>query len=361
MVSYLKRAEAVLREVLSAAAREGKLSGFCIGNTTKVEATGLYFTHIRNTSRLVTGSVIVYEAHHAEEIARLVDGRVQYILVDSEKKTGPDPEAYGPEDCGNIERAVRDVVRHSHVLTFKGNDLTVDSVDCLLVQLVKDPVRGLGGKKVAIVGAGNLGTKLALKLVERGAHVVITRRDKEKLDVIVRALNYIKPLQTVARVIGTTDNEDAACGADILIGIANGIPVITSTMIDRVVPEALIMDAGKGCLFPEAIRRAEERHLTVLRVDVRAGFEGQVAMLLEMERILKGTVGRRDLRGIPIVSGGLLAWEDEIVVDNIHHPTMVFGVADGHGDFVRRLSPEQRENVKILYELIGRQTEALPK
>ncbi len=360
-MSYLKRAEEILEEVLMLAGRGGKLSGFCIGNTSKVDAAGLFFTPIRNTRQLVAGSVIVYEAHHAEEIAKLVDGRVRYIFVDSEKKTGPDPEAYGPEDYGNIERAVRDVVRYSRVLTYKGNDLTVDSIDCLLVQLMKDPIRGLGGKKVAIIGAGNLGSKLALKLVERGANVVITRRDKGKLEVIVRALNYIKPLQTVATVVGTTDNEEAACEANILIGITNGIPVITPAMIDSVAPDALIMDAGKGCLFPEAIRRAVERGLAVLRVDVRAGFEGQVAMLLEMDRILKGTIGRRDLSGIPIVSGGLLAWENEIVVDNVHHPTTIFGVADGRGDFIRQLSPEQKKNVKVLNELIGCQTAALPK
>ncbi len=90
---YLARVDEILEEVGAIAAAEGKQTGFCIGNTTKLNATGLYFTPIRNTSCVVAGSAIVYEAHHAAEIARSVDGRVAYILLDAEKKVGPNPSS----------------------------------------------------------------------------------------------------------------------------------------------------------------------------------------------------------------------------------------------------------------------------
>ena len=352
-MSNIARVEEIVRQVLAMAERERKLTGFCIGNTSKVDSSGLFFTPIRNTAELIAGSVIVYEAHQAAEIAALVDGRVQYLFVDSEKKTGPDPEFYGPGDKGNIERAIRDVVRTSTILTYKGNDLTVDSIDCLLVQLVDDPIRGIGGKKVVIIGAGNLGSKLALKLVERGATVVLTRRNKEKLDAIVTALNFIKPVQTVATVTGTTDSEAAAGGADVLIGMASGVPVITRTMIEGLSSNAVVIDAGKGCLFPDAIQRASERNLKLFRVDVRSGFAGQVAMLLQMARQLGDTIGRRDVNGVHIVSGGLFAWEHEIVVDNVNNPRAVYGVADGRGDFIRALSSAQAASVKAVSDYIA--------
>jgi NAD(P)-dependent dehydrogenase (short-subunit alcohol dehydrogenase family) len=344
--------ERILQKVRAIASRERKLSGFCIGNTTKSNASGLYFSPIRNTSKLVAGSAIVYRARDAIEIARAVDGKVDYILVDSEKKVAPDPETFGSADLGNVEGAVRDVVRYSTVLPFKGNDLTVDAVDCLLAQLVHDPSRGVGGKKVAVIGAGNLGFKLALRLVERGAHVVIARRSKEELDAMVRVLNFVKPAYTAARVRGTTENEEAAADANILIGATNGTAVITEKMVANLAPNALIMDAGKGCLFPEAVKRANELGLTVLRVDIRAGFEGQVAMLLETERIVKTTTGRREIEGIGIVSGGLLGGAGEIVVDNVHRPTSIYGVADGRGDFVRSLAPKQARDVGVIQRYI---------
>ena len=343
--------------MIAIAKKEGKLTGFCIGNTTKVDTHGLFFSPIRNTKQLVAGSVIVYEAHHSEEIARIVDGRVQYILVDTEKKVGPDPKtSYGIGDMGNIEGAVRDAIQHSTLLTYKGNDLTVNSIDCALSQLMTSPIQSMGGKKVTIIGAGNLGAKLALKLVERGAHVVITRRNKKKLEVIVQALNYIKPGNTVAVVEGMTDNELAARDAHLLIGMAVGPPVITETMVSSLAKNAIIMDGGKGCLHPLAVQRAQQRQLKIFRVDIRSGFEGEVAMLLEMHQLLKHTVGRRQFDGIPVVSGGLFAWKDEIVVDNIHHPTAIFGIADGQGDFMRQLSQEQSRNLERLDELIANES-----
>ena len=356
MSSYLREAEVILEEVIRVAAAEAKYSGFCIGNTSKIDSTGLFFSPTRNTDHLVAGSVIVYLPHQAAEIARLADGRVDYILVDAEKKVGPEPDYYGSEDAGNIERAVRQVIRKSRLLTYKGNDLTVESIDCLLTHTIDDPVRGIGGKKVAIIGAGNLGSKLALKLVERAADVTITRRDRQKLDAIVSALNYIKPFHTQARVEGTTDNEAASDGAEVLIGITNGVPVITQSMVDRVAPNCILMDGGKGCLFREAIERAEERNLTVLRVDVRAGFAGQVAILLETERIVRTSIGRREVEGIHLVSAGLLGRKNEIIVDDVHNPRVVYGTANGLGDFVRSLSREQEEQMRSVRMMIGGRT-----
>ena len=252
----------------------------------------------------------------------------------------------------NIESVVRLTVKKTPILGYKGNDLTVDSIDCLLSQTIQDPIRGMGGKRATIIGAGNLGSKLALKLVERGVSVTMTRRDLEKLQTIVRALNYIKPATTVAEVHGSTDNEAACQDADILIGMTNGRAVITPSMINRLADGALVMDGGKGCFYPEALDRAHARNLRILRVDIRAGFEGEVARLLEMERLLKHTLGRRDFNGISIVSGGLLGHVDEIVVDNVNHPKIIFGIANGRGDFIRKPTPQQVQRLEALRDLI---------
>jgi len=177
---------------------------------------------------------------------------------------------------------------------------------------------------------------------------------------MVHVLNSAKPAYTAATVTGATENEEAAAGANILIGATNGAPVITEKMVADLAPDALIMDAGKGCFFPEAVQRANELGLTVLRVDIRAGFEGQVAMLLETERIIKTTTGRREIEGIRIVSGGLLGGAGEIVVDNVHRPTSIYGVADGRGDFVRSLEPKQARDVGVIRRYIEKMSADAP-
>ena len=174
-MDHKERTERLVEEVLDLAARENKLTCFTIGNTAKVDDNGLYFTPVRNTSIMVSTGCIVCGVQQAIDAAKMVDGKVDYIMVDAEKKVSDSMSLSGAP--ANVERAVHEVVKRSTLWIYKGNDIAVEAVDSLLgyLYITKDKLRGLGGKKVTILGAGNLGCKLALKLVERGAEVTITR------------------------------------------------------------------------------------------------------------------------------------------------------------------------------------------
>ena len=340
----------IVLEVNSLARLENKLTGFCIGNTRKVNSTGLYFSPLRKTSRLIAGSVIVYSVDQAVAVARAVDGRVDYVLIDTEKKIST--ELYGADNVGNVERAVRETVKHSRVLTYKGNDLTVDSIENFIVQIMSSYPRGLSGKRAAIIGAGNVGSKLALKLVERGMDVSLIRRDRVKLNAIVNALNIIKPAETIAKVTAGEDNISIAQGADLLVGLTHGTPVITMAMIDALAPGAVLMDGGKGCCEPEAIRQALKKNIPIYRADIRPGFEGHTGLALETEHIVNYALGRAEIDGVPVVSGGLLAGPNEVVVDSIAAPHAVFGIANGLGDFVRVLDHNQAHRLQVVHNYI---------
>lgn len=344
--------EKIVLEVNRLARLESKLTCFCIGNTRKINETGLYFSPIRRTSKLISGSAIVYEVSQAVAVARAVDARVDYVLVDTEKKIST--ELYGPDNVGNVERAVREIVKHSRVLTYKGNDLTVDSIENLIVQILSTYPRGLSGKRAAIIGAGNVGSKLALKLVERGMEVSLIRRDRVKLDAIVTALNIIKPSETIAKVSAGIDNLSIAQGVDLLVGLTQGTPVITRDMVNAVAPGAVMLDGGKGCCELDAIRRAQEKNIPIYRADIRPGFEGHIGMLLETERIVEYALGRTEFDGVAVVSGGLLANHNEVVVDSIVEPHAVFGIANGLGDFVRVLDDKQGHRLQTVHNYINR-------
>lgn len=352
MATLDEEIEQIVLEVNRLARLENKLTGFCIGNTRKINDTGLYFSPLRRTSRLIAGSAIVYVVSQAVAVARAVDGRVDYVLVDTEKKIST--ELYGADNVGNVERAVRETVKKSRVLTYKGNDLTVDSIENLIVQILSTYPRGLSGKRAAIIGAGNVGSKLALKLVERGMDVSLIRRDRVKLAAIVTALNIIKPAETIAKVSAGEDNLSIAKGADLLVGLTQGTPVITMTMIDALAHGAVLLDGGKGCCEPEAIRRAQEKNIPIYRADIRPGFEGHMGMVLETERIVENALGRAEFDGVPVVSGGLLAGPNEVVVDSIAAPYAVFGIADGLGDFVRVLDNKQAHRLQVVQNYILR-------
>lgn len=346
---YIQQLQEVVQKILKIAKEEDKLTGFCIGNTAKMDSNGAYYTPIRNTSIMVTGGIIVYSEKQALDIAKFVDGKVQYILVDAEKKV-PDTMSLSGEPA-NIERAVREIIQKSTLWLYKGNDLSVEAVDNLLSYLTKDDLQGIGGKQTAILGSGNIGSKLALKLVERGAKVVITRRDKKKLTSITRALNYIKPIYTTAEITCTSDNEKAAMGAEILIGVTSN-PIISREMIKNLALNSIVVDVGKGAFQSEAIQIAEEMGIAIYRLDVGAAFEGMIHRLWAMENTLSNKFGRCLFHGETIVSGGLLGRKNEFVVDNVCHPKEIFGIANGKGDFVRELSEEQAMRIEKLQKVI---------
>ena len=79
--------------------------GFTIGTLTEYDRdTNYYLTPIRKSSRLIYTGAIVRNVETAIHLSRIVDERVAYIFVDSEKKMSE--SNYGINDVGNIEKAV---------------------------------------------------------------------------------------------------------------------------------------------------------------------------------------------------------------------------------------------------------------
>ena len=77
-------------------------------------------------------------------------------------------------------------------------------------------------------------------------------------------------------------------------------------------------------------------------------------MVLETERIVKYALGRTEFDGVPVVSGGLLARHNEVVVDSMADPHAVFGIANGLGDFARVLDDKQAQRLQAVHNYINR-------
>ena len=62
--------------------------------------------------------------------------------------------------------------------------------------------------------------------------------------------------------------------------------------------------------------------------------------------------GRAVFDGVPVVSGGLLARADEVVVDSIADPRAAFGLGNGLGDFVRVFTDAQTQRLQTVRDYI---------
>src|SRR5581483_3537718 len=84
----------------------------------------------------------------------------------------------------------------------------------------------------------------------------------------------------------------------------------------------------------------------IYRLDVGGAFAGLVARLRSVEDTLARRTGRKAWGGAMLASGGLLAQAGDIVVDDVHDPRSVYGIANGRGDFVRHPHPVQSRRLR---------------
>ena len=134
--------------------------------------------------------------------------------------------------------------------------------------MVRNHFKILSKKKIAIFGAGNIGFKLGLKLVESGVNVRLFRRNIEKCMHFSNTINLIKPISTLAES-SFSDSPISACyNTDAIIACANEKSVIKKDYLKSMKPQGLIIDLGKGNLDKQSVIYAKNRNIKILRCDI---------------------------------------------------------------------------------------------
>jgi hypothetical protein len=352
---WLDDAEALARDIRERAQKERKMAIFTISSTVKGRGNlRPYLTPIRRIVHGFIGGSVVFSQTQAVLLSRRIDGIVDQILVDAEKKLGIylgidqgllrsfgldiPPAKHNARvnvELGNLSVACQPYIRKSHFQEYKPNDLTVESV----WHFLSGKLGTLSGKRVAIIGCGNIGFKLALKLVECGAHVELVRRDLWRGTLMADVINVVKPESTIAIAHYNPNPLQASLFCDVIIGCTNGIPVITWEMIQSMKPAGIIIDVGKGSIFKEAIKKAIAADIAIIRCDVTSAVDGLISTIKRNKDIQEKEMGRAAVaKGVFVVSGGFLGLSGDIVVDNYRCPALIIGVADGSGDLKRKLT-----------------------
>ncbi len=328
-----------------------KKTVFSISTTAKQEQNP-YLTPVRACKNFVLGGCVIFDQEHLFSLLKNIDGAVDIILSDSEKMIPMDVRKLNSGVINRLDQLeeVRisnvcfQVIKKSHVFEYKPNDLTINSAWSFLSQRLNC----LDEKKICILGAGNIGSKLALKLVECGADVSIYRRNVDKGNIIVDGLNLIKPDCVTKKIQLLSDAEQASSGADVLLGASSGAPIIDENIVRNVRRDCLIVDLGKNNLTENAIKIATENSMNIFRTDVTPAIEAFVHELLKTQDLLKHSCGKKDLGFCNIVSGGYFGRIGDIVVDSIDNPIRVLGVAQGNGLLKQTLNTTDKENIKRL-------------
>lgn len=365
---WLEQAKKLAKNLHSQAQKEGKLAIFTISSTAKERKNSYpYLTPKRDIVHGFIAGSVVFSQTQAILLCKQIDGLVDQVLVDAEKKIsvtlGVDQDMLNHFDLqqpnkkdnarvhvemGNLSAACVPHIKKSHFQEYKPNDLTVEAV----WQLLSNKYKVLSGKKIAIIGAGNIGFKLALKLVESGCHIELVRRDLWRGMIMSDTINIVKPKSTIAIAHYNQDPLQASLFCDALIGCTNGIPAISWKMIQSMKIDGIVVDVGKGSIFKNAIQQAVKHEILIVRCDVSSAIDGLISTIQRNEMIMKQEMGRREIeKGAFIVSGGYMGLADDIVVDNYNSPRYIYGVADGMGDLKTTLSEKDQKNIATIKKL----------
>lgn len=269
-------------------------------------------------------------------IAKVIDGKVDTIFVDAENKL---------LTCQNLFDKVFSVVKKSKIFPIKGNDFTADSAFSVIFTILKNTFR----KKILIVGAGNIGSKVALKLIECGAQVFIINSTKLSTYKRASAINIMKPAECKSQVMPITKGKIPR-NLDCIIGFTRGIPVITKDIVDNLKTGGLLLDGGTGTISKSGIDEAKRKKVMVLRLDIRIGFAYYASFILNTKEFVTKAVGKKKLDGFNIVSGGIIGEKGDIIVDNVRKPSRIIGVSNGTGGVVKNII--HNKNADIVKRLL---------
>ena len=363
--TWLDQAEGLARDIRQRSEAEGIQSFFTIASTVKVrENSSPFLTPIRRLSHGFIGGAVVFSQTQAVLLSKRIDGLVDHILVDAEKKIGINlgfdeyvlqhfnlehpvekHNARVHVELGNLTAACQPLISKSLYGEYKPNDMTVEAVWHFLAQRFGE----LGGKKVAIIGSGNIGFKLGLKLVESGTDVELVRRDMGRCMLMADVINITKPQSTMASAKYNSSPLHAALFCDALIGCTSGSAAITTEMIQAIKPNGIVIDVGKGSIHADAVLYAVENDVPIIRCDISSAMDGLISTFRRNQMIMSRELGRREVEpGLFVVSGGYLGLVDDIVVDNYLVPSQIIGVCDGMGDLKESPSPTDVERLTIL-------------
>ncbi len=289
---------------------------FCLSTTANQNNPPFYFGPIRETEHTIAGNALFRDLTLLPRVVAHFDGLVETFLIDSENKGVVD----------NFAKKAFKLIQKSKVIFYKPNDIAVESLDMFLSVLVPD----LEHIKIVVVGAGNIGSKISLKLIERGANVILCGRDQAKVNAIVDGLNIIK--RGKGKVIQSDNIPDSCKSANVVLGCTAGVQVINTDTVTSLSNRAIIVDAGNGTITEEALIEARKRDVQLYSLSIQGGYQGFIENweftrnhILRLGRKIAG-------QGVTLVTQGVIGAYGDIIVNDLNKTSRVIGVCNGKGD-----------------------------
>lgn len=306
---------------------------FTVGNTRVLDSSSFYLTPTRFIDDLLISGIVLFSETEGSIVFNLLDGKVDFIFVDCEKKSKNNKSGFF-----NIERLSVELITKSKLYFYKGNDVTVDSIDSFIFQFYKSSNQLLGGKNFLVVGIGNIGFKIALKLVERGANVFLKSRNYSKAKLLADTINLIKPSETISLVkVYSPKLKYNAVILSHLKPLADNDDVINKTLCS----DSLMIDVGKGCLTNHQIKLLNDKNIVSYRLDIGETFINQIKLTLSGIKKFNIPKSKKLIEGYSLIEPGIIGKENDVVIDSIKNPKIIYGICNGIGGLTTNIDKSE--------------------
>ena len=332
--------QVLLNDINKISKKEKKNRAFIISNTSD-KKTKKYLTPLRKSSNCIYGGAVVYDDLTTKKICQLLKNKIDYLFVDTEKKASRKKGAI------NIERTVRENISLEKIFYFKANDLTVDAASSFLELLFHDDIRNVSNKKILIIGAGNIGFKLSLKLIERGVKVFLNGKRKVETDSLISTINKIKPVATMNEVKHLHKIKKNSDQFDVIINVSNGNNKILKNKEIFLKKGVIFLEIGRNLFSNEVLNHFLNIGTTILRLDVSNSFNELIEKKINTKNELKKIkFSRSKKNGFNLISRGLLGLKGDIIVDDSTNPKIIYGRINEDGNLDNISLKDEKKIIK---------------
>ena len=325
MVNYKE-----LSRDISALKKNKKKIVFTIGSTSKLGPNNSYLTPVRETRYLNILGINIYNKDDIKKVISTIHRFVDYVFIDCEKKIQNNFNVSEIINYFKIKNKKK--FNKNFFFTYKANDLTVESADKFLEKKCINNNYVFG-----VIGSGNIGSKLALKINERGRKVYIFRRNLKKLITITKALNLIKNKYIKSNILFATSISEIVKKSNILISCSSSNkPVITKQLLKKCRNLKFVLDVGKQSVSEDGMIYAHENSIKIFRLDISISLISMIESYIKHDNSILKKIGRKKVNENFFVSGGYVGMKNDLIVDNVNNIKRIYGLADGSGNFKKR-------------------------
>lgn len=327
MNQEIKKKILLLNEMFSSTSKKKTLF---LSTTANLNNPETYIASKKETSSRLIAHIILRSFKDVPEIIKEMGVVFESILVDTEIK-GEYRDLY--EDA--TQMFGKDLI-----IGVKPNDFTVNAIDALFAK------QNLNGWKISILGTGNIGSKLCIKLIERGANCSIQSRNILKLEKIRNGIETFK--SGTGSISCTTSITESVRDADAVVNCAPGIPILMYEHVQMIKKGAIIIDVGNGTIDGSAIEYILNRDIKLYIMNSLPGLVSELSCIEKSDELISNLKRKKLSEKVSVITTGILGKKGDVIVDNIDNIKNIVGVCDGRGDLLKN-----DEASKYLEELYG--------